>query len=433
MKVSSVLHPFFLLVVNLALLFISADAVFCRENGNSVLPLSAAEDQALENNPSLQEIQARIASSRARSISAAELPDPQLTLGLINLPVDTFDLDQEPMTQTVIGVSQTLPFPGKLQLKGDIQSKQSEVWQWRHLDLRAELIRQVRDSWLQSFFLSRSLEVIEANLDLFEELVTVARKQYVVGRGLQQDVLLAQTELDRIVDEKIRIEDQIYQEKSRLIELTAATHPDFTMPDRLPKLKNPPGYEKLLNLLAQHPTVRAREAMIEKLQTSVELARKAFYPDFRVNFSYGHRRAREMDGNRLADFTSASVMFDLPIFTEDRQEKELAAVRSEERAAARQKEALLLKLKHQARSRWSMLRKTVKRTEMYEEIILPESRQTIQSSMAAYVAGELDFLELVRARLKHLQNELTLWRLKVEAEKAGSDLLYLAAGRGEQK
>lgn len=421
------LRPLLLLFVAAPVLLALSAPALGGSPAESLLPMSRAEKTALQNNPSLQGLQAQVAASRQRSVAAGQLPDPKLSLGLSNLPVDTFNFDQEPMTRTPqVGLQQSFPYPGTLDLRRERELKQSEILRWQKQDLGAELVRQVRSAWLDRYFVARALQTIDKNLGLFDELLSIARSQYAVGIGLQQDVLLARLERDRIRDDRKRLQDEAARLESRLAELMAVDQAGFRLPESMPELPEPPGAEELAAGISGHPMIRARQAAVRKSESGIALAEKEFYPDFGVNLSYGHRRDRDDSGDTRPDFFTAMVTMDLPLFTGKRQEKRLAAARLDRTAAQRQRRSKLLELRRLIASSWSALRLTRERVELFETTILPESRQTVEADISAYVSGSLGFLEVVRARLRTLQNELALWRLRVKVEKAKADLLYLA-------
>ncbi len=83
----------------------------------AMLTLDRAVEIALQNNPGLAGLRARADAMRTMPSQAGALPDPILSLNAMNLPTDTFDLDQEPMTQIQLALSQSFPFPGKRKLR----------------------------------------------------------------------------------------------------------------------------------------------------------------------------------------------------------------------------------------------------------------------------------------------------------------------------
>lgn len=415
------------------------------------LTLERAEARSLASHPSLDELAARIRAAEARATAAGQLPDPRLSVGAANVPVDTFDLEQEPMTQLQVGLSQDFPAPGTLDLKAKREAQQGTAYRARLADTRAELVRRVRLAWLERFYVDRALDEVADNLDLFEELLAIARSQYRVGKGLQQAVLLAQLERDKLLDRRASLRRRRADADSRLGELLAvdwrparsrrafgrvaqgAVGPHgFELPDNLPELPEPPPPQRLADDLERHPRLRAVAAQIDRRGTAVALAEKDYYPDMGVDLAYGYRPGSAPNGEPWADFASVKFRMSLPLFTGKRQDKRLAAALDEKDALQRKLRRTRLALERRARSQWAALRAAHERADLYDDSILPESEQTVEASVAAYTTGRLDFLNLVRARIQDLEHQLTRWRLRVDAEQAKAELLYLAAGEGER-
>ena len=396
---------------------------------DTVLQLSKAENMALERHPSLEQLRASIKSSRKKEVYTGQWEDPKFSAGLSNAPVDTFDLEQEPMTQVKLGVEQEIPFPGKLSLKQKLQDKKTQVYRWQLQDLKARLLKEVRLAWLERLYQKRALQVVSNNLELFDELISVAETQYAVGDGLQQDVLLARLERDRLLDERMRLQNARQRSNSRLAELTKQMDvKGFNIPEDLPRFELPSSLAAVSKSLTEHPLIKVQAQKVGQKQAGVDLAEKDYYPDFGVQISYGHRRYKDPSGEQAADFVSGSVKIDLPVFTENRQDKRVASALEDKRASRKKMDTVLLELKQRARSNWWDLQKLKNRITLFEGTIVPESRQTVRANMAAYTNGRLDFLDVVRARIRHFNSKLKLCRLRIDAVKSRVNLVYLAKG-----
>lgn len=391
------------------------------------LPLERAEQRALAHHPELDELAERVRAAEARAVSAGALPDPSVTLGAANLPTDTFDPEQEPMTQFQLGLHQDFPAPGSRDARARRQEKTGAAYRHQLADARADLVRRVRRAWLEAFYLERALGVVRENLELFGGMIAIAQSQYRVGQGLQQSVLLAELERDRLLDERDRLRRRRAEAEARLASLIADGAARFELPDELPALPEPPGEQALLDALEDHPGQRAAEARVEREAAGMALADSHYYPKTGVDVTYGHRPGSGPDGDAWADFISAKVRVSLPLFTPDRQDRELAAALASRDAARRQKQRQLLELQRRARSEWAAWRSARRRAERYSETILPSSEENVASAEAAYTTGKLDFLDLVRARIEHFEHHLKRWRVRVDAAQARADLLYLAS------
>ena len=111
------------------------------------LSLESAVETALRDNPGLAEMEARARAMVAIPSQAGSLPDPSLSLNALNLPTDSFDFDQEPMTQMQVGISQALPFPGKLSLKERASGFDAAAAGADVGETRLRLIRDVKKRW----------------------------------------------------------------------------------------------------------------------------------------------------------------------------------------------------------------------------------------------------------------------------------------------
>ncbi len=120
------------------------------------------------------------------------------------------------MTQLQIGVEQSLPFPGKLALRERAAEIDADAAVSNVDETRLHLIDQVKQAWWHIYYLDRALEIVSRNQDLLRQFVQIAQTRYKVGEGLQQEVLLAQVELSRMLDRRIDLQGQRGQQAARL-------------------------------------------------------------------------------------------------------------------------------------------------------------------------------------------------------------------------
>ncbi len=120
------------------------------------------------------------------------------------------------MTQLQVGLSQAFPFPGKLGLREAAAEREAEAAQADLSETRLRLIRDVKTLWWTLFDLDRALEIVKRNQDLLRQFVDVAQTKFMVGKGLQQDVLLAQVVRSKMLDREIALTGLRRVEQSRL-------------------------------------------------------------------------------------------------------------------------------------------------------------------------------------------------------------------------
>ncbi len=180
------------------------------------LSLKQAVAEALAANPSLAAIEARAEALAQIPDQAEALPDPVLSVNIANLPLDSLSFTQEGMTQLQLGITQALPYPGKLALRAQAASQQARAAEFDLGERRLQLVRDVKSIWWNIFYLDRALAVVARNQVLLAQFVNVAETRYTVGRGLQQDILLAQLELAKLGDSKIRLQNLRDNQVARL-------------------------------------------------------------------------------------------------------------------------------------------------------------------------------------------------------------------------
>ena len=366
---------------------------------------------ALEQNPGLHEAQNRINVFKEITPQAGSLDDPMLQFGLMNLPVDTLAFDQADMTQKQITLSQKLPFPGKLGLREGIAAKSTAVSEQSYEGLKLELIRQVKHSFYELCFILSALDITRENKTLLEQFISITESKYSVGKGLQQDVLKAQVELSKIMDELIQLNRKKATEQARLNNLmNKLPQEPLSIPHGLQRTAFVRSIEDLQALAEKNsPFLKELKIHEERFQLAGELAEKEFYPDFNVGVRYG---ARE-DGPRFdrPDFVSVFVGVNIPLWYKTKQSRKVA----EERFRVSQVQDAYQDRRNRIFLRIKELMDEQKRAtqtlELIDHGILPQARQSLEAALAGYSVDKVDFLTL-------LDNQVTLfrWQLKYHEE-----------------
>ena len=172
---------------------LSGTSIAKESDGALVLTEQAAVATALNDNPSLATMQLRYEALRDVPSQVGTLPDPMVNLNAMNFPTDSFDRDQEGMTQLQIGFSQVFPFPGKLSLMEEVASFNARVAGYSMDEMRLQLERNVKAKWWQLYYLDRAIQTLGKNKALLQQFITVAKTKYETGKGLQQDILACST------------------------------------------------------------------------------------------------------------------------------------------------------------------------------------------------------------------------------------------------
>ena len=423
-----------LIVLALAASLTGVDSVAAAASdptGPEVLTVEAAVDLAVVNNPGLDDLRRRADAAAAVPPQVGSLPDPRIGVGAGNVPVDTFSLDQEPMTQLQIGVTQVFPFPGKLGLRREIAESQAAAATESVQEGRLRLVRDVRSTWWDLFYLDRATDTIAHNIDLLRQLVEIARTKYEVGRGLQQDVLLAQVELSRLHDMAIQIKGMRATASSRMNALLDRPEPSSVV---LPSttdapLPHVPAQEALEAEADQsRASIAQAEYELDAAQSAQELAHKEYFPEFGVSVNYGWRQGNNADGSPRSDMASVMLNFSVPVFASSKQDQLVAQRRAE--SAARAKALAETRNRVEAEIATAVANYDQSRDELalLETGIIPQTRQAVESMLAGYQVSKVDFLTLIRTQVTLYDYELQRWRAQSRAQQALA-MLSAAVGR----
>jgi outer membrane protein TolC len=390
----------------------------------SALNLAQAEKLAVNDDPSIESFQATSRSYGEESVADDTLPDPRLVFGAVNVPVDTFDLDQEPMTQLKVGVVQTFPRGDTLQLKQQQSQSLSRSASAMADDARLKTISNVRETYLNLYYEVAAYRIIKETRQLFSELTKITESSYAAGRVNQQDVLLADLELSRLDDRatKIQASEEGYRSKlAQWIGDVAWT----TISTEFPVLPDLPENVDLNRVIPQHPLIRAESAKVEASKKMTEMARQEYKPGWSATLDYGHRSGYNPDGSERSDFASALVSLDIPLFTGNRQDKTVAANEEKIASARYAKDDKLRALKQQYEQNQHLWQRLSERKHLYETRLLTAAKNNSKAAMNAYQSGISEFNTLMRAQITELDVRLENLRVQVDRAIAQAKILYV--------
>ncbi len=386
------------------------------------LSLDQAVTVAMDKNPDLAEIRSRYEALAAIPSQVSTLPDPVLSIGAVNLPTDSFALDQENMTQFQLGLTQKFPFPGKLGLKEQSAAFEAEAALEQVDEARLSLVKTTRKTWWDIFFLQKSLAVVRSNQDLLRATVAAARTKYEVGKGLQQDVLLAQVELTKLMDREISVVNDLEKKKAALAALL--NRPSDAVCFVLPAQPAMGKLPKILPLTTLHatsltsrPGLLALEKKTDATRSRIELARKDYYPDFTVGAVYGYREDTQ-DGMDRSDFATLRLSINLPIWQDAKLDKAVAQRTSESLAAEHKVRSYKDKIQADITSEFAEYVNKAQQTELYSTSLIPQAEQTAAAMLKGYQVNKVDFLNVVRAQLALYNYKITYWHHLSGAYKA---------------
>ncbi|KAA0945660.1 TolC family protein [Pseudomonas sp. ANT_H14] len=377
------------------------------------LTLEQALTVALASNPNLEKINALALALAEVPSQVGTLPDPMLSLNALNVPVDTYSFSQEGMTQTQIGISFELPFPGKLALREQAASFIAKAAAFDVDEKRLVLTKNVQLNWWNLAFLDRAISIVKRNQVLLRQLIKIAEVKYKTGKGLQADVLLAQVELSKLLDIEISLRATRQTQAAMLnalLDRPAASQVILPtqVDERLPVIPDIASFRQVA--LDTRPVLSAQRSAIEASRSRVALAHKDYYPDFKLGAAYGFRDGINQDGSQRADMASVMLSMTLPIFTDTKQDRALAQRNVEVIKEEYELQDRTLQVDVEIEQALAEYRGSHEQASLFKTGIIPQAQQTTASMLAAYQVSKMDFLNLIRAQITLYNYETQYWK-----------------------
>lgn len=373
-------------------------------------PVTAADDpfagqQELQLPQLLGEVVGRnrtIQAARSAWLAAAErypqaraLDDPvlmsmlapaSLNSGIANAPGNSAGY--------LVGGSQTLPWFGKRQLRGEAALAEGNAARWSAEDARLAIVEAASLAYYDYYLVRQELLLNFQNSAKLREFREIAARKYEANIAPQQDVLQADVELAELARRHIELERM---QRVATARINALMHrpPDAPLPPAPGTLYAAPGLPSAGELraiaISRRPDLAALGAKVRAQQSRLALANKEFMPDFEVYGRYDNFWSQPSLRGQVG------VNMNVPMY----RDKRYAAVHeaqwrlNQSRAEYEQRIDDINREVQTAYERYDEAQQTVG---LYTEQILPAARKNVDSAFAAYESGRGDFLRLVAAQ-----------------------------------
>ena len=396
------------------------------------MPLSLPEalQLAQARSPQLVAQSAAVSAAERLIVSAGQRPDPQLGIGVENLPIngpDAFSVGRDFMTMRKIGISQQFTRAEKLQAREAkaVAEKQSE--QAKLVGAETDLRRAVALVWLDRYFIEQRLRVLR---DLEREtalLAEAARAALAGGKGSPADPIIARTA-------RVQVQDRI-QEVGRDLKGAQASLARYVGDTEAARpLDKPPSFyalphapKEFLQVLDHHPQLLTYEPIEAMARADIAEAQAAKKPDWSLELAYAQR------GSSFSNMVTIQARIDLPIFSEKRQDPVIAArYKALERVQAEREEARRM---HEAEIKrmladWETARERLKR---YGQELVPLSREAAAAALAAYRSGRGNLTAALEARRTAVETRFADVQTQAELARAWANLNFLVSESAPRK
>jgi outer membrane protein, heavy metal efflux system len=388
------------------------------------LTMDEAARLATVDQPLLTGRQAKIQAEEQQAVAAAQLPDPQVSGGLKELPIDTpeaFSTRRDNFTEFTIGLSQDFPRAEKRRLQGARKQLDADADR-AALDNEQRMVR--RDAslaWLDVYETEQGLKLTQHLADEAALQVQSLEKDYSNGKASQADWLAAKVDVGLAADKAHDWLHHVLRMRAGLARWIG----DAAQQPIAESLTSPGFLTPLPGLIAgadRHPVIGNLDKQIEASANDVALARQSYKPDYSVEVYYAYRRD-------FADFVGIQFKVGLPYFTKNRQDRGLAAAREQSRASEDRKRDLLRELHAEVNQDYVDRRHFEERVADFDASIIPDATRRVAAARASYQAGRGSFDAVLLARRSLLDVQLQRLALAVESARAQVRLDYWSASQ----
>lgn len=359
--------------------------------GDTTYSLEAFVDEVLQYNPKLQAYKTRIQSSEARVPQATAWEDPQAAVEFYATPVTSANPFRDGM-ETDYSLQQAIPLFGQKSLMGDVARANVRMTEQSAAAIERNLIAEAKRSYAMLYSAQRRLVVNEENQRLLKQIIESARAKYSVGLTSQGDVLKVQVELAKLQNDRATLQQELTATEAMMNALRSK--PSNTsigqVANKLPTEFKGPLEELSDRSLTGRPEVRAMKFEIEMNNAELAAAKRMRFPELMVRGMY-------KDMKEGTDQWAAMIGINIPLapwaigkYSGKIEESELN-VRSGEQSLLDMQNMVRAEVSEsyaKVQSRWQQI-------DRYQQTILPQAEQSLQSTLAAYQTDKADFLSLL--------------------------------------
>jgi outer membrane protein, heavy metal efflux system len=382
----------------------------------SVVPLARLIEEAERANPQI--LAARHGWKAATQVptQVATPPDPQVIIQQLNVgsPRPFAGFSNSDFAYLGFGISQDLPYPGKLRLRGEIAGRDAASARQHYEAARRTVIAQLKGAYFHLAYLQQTLTILERDDKLLEQMEQIAEARYRTGQGSEQDVLKAQLGRTRLVRELAMHHQEMWTAEAQLKQILnrPPDSPDIGT-ETLSETALPYTSDELLaRVRVSNPEVGAEFETVRREGLQVELARKDGYPDFNVQYMWQHT------AEQFRDYHMLTFGVRIPIYRSRKQQPEVEQAAEELNRSRREYEGAVQQAYFDVRDQFLAAQTSAQLLKIYREGLIPQAAATLQAGLVAYQSNRQDFETLLASFLDVLNFDEEYWRTLADHETA---------------
>jgi len=382
---------------------------------------------AIKVSPKIELLKSKLNIAGSKIEQSTNLPDPMLTLGLVNMPTNSFSFTQEPMSGKIIGLTQAFPFPGGLKAKADEIAMDTLVVSKEIEDLKNEIRKNISILYYDLQFVRKKIELTKENKALLKQISDVVKTKYEVAEASLQNIIQVEVQITKEDD---KIEVLRGEENSILSELNALLLRDEISPiitEEIEPVGNNYFSSKSLIKVANEyrPFLLGIKDLEQKSKLMENSASYLFYPNFQIGLQYTQRDNSSLTAQNWNDFFSVVVGISLPLNYGGKYSAKINEAKYLQSFYREQFNTSVQSLTQSFGKVSAKLNELQLRNKLISETLLPQAEQEFTASLADYQVGRIDFVNVINAEKSILKIKIDLLKIKTDYAKNISQLEFL--------
>jgi len=399
-------------------------------NGGNV-DLDSLIERALESNAEIVSARERFAASQNRIPQAGAWEDPNFFLNFKNIPVDNPSFSRTPMSGKDVGVSQKVPTSGSKWTSKKIAKFQSEGLRAELDDVVARITWSIKHTYYELAYVNEAIVLTDNNRRIAAGLVDIARERLKSHSDAPEQEVF-QAEVDHI-DYSKQINDLNRRKKMLIAKLSEFVGDGGSVPTfvkmNLKSISPFSNKEDVLHMgLEDHPRIIKRVSYLRAQEKKLQLAKQKWIPDIELNFAYTLRDRVIGDPVIGEDFFSVGVKIPLPLYGAWKQGKGVLEHKALLRESQSQLNNARDNFEYMVESTFAEYERARNDISLIRNRLLPNARAALDTSIAAYKAGKIEFINVLTSQMAVYRYGRELARDRADYLSSITKINYLLAG-----
>ena len=384
------------------------------EETRPITPLRELIEEAGQTNPQIAAAYHAWQAGALAGRQAAAFPDTQVFVQHFGVgsPRPFAGYTNSDFAYIGVGVSQDIPFPGKRDLRRATADREADSLHEQIDVARRQVVEQLKLAYVELAYIQQTLAFLNESDRILEQIQQAAESRYRTGGGSQQDMLKAQLQRTRNLQEIAHHHQTEGQLEAQLKELLnrPQNSPDIAAEPLIltPLLQT--DEELVAQIQNDNPDLRMRSKMLSQQDAKIDLSYREFLPDFNIGYTYEH------NSSKFRDYYMATFSIRFP-----NRDRQLAALAQAYQDQEKVKQDFLFeeqRIRSEIKQQAVFARASEERLRIYSDGLIPQANTAFQAGLPAYQSGRTDLASLLSSFLDLLTSQMDYKRELADHEAA---------------